>query len=261
MTRAGSNNKTVSIFVHGALGRMGRLVLDLAATTPGLSVVGGADLRAGDDEGRVGPPVDTGLPGELPGGTVVVDFSTRGAVGPLVEMLSGRGFPLVSGTTGLEESETHALRVYSENAPVFYDQNMSYGISVLKRMLATAGPLLRGIADVEILEIHHRGKRDYPSGTAYSIAYAIDPESSVVSGRESGEETSGPVIRVHSARVGGVAGDHRVVFASDEEMITVEHRALSRAVFARGALRAARFVASKTNGMFSMQDLLEAQNE
>ncbi len=261
MNGAIGEGKTVSIFVHGALGRMGRLVLEAAVGTAGFHAAGGVDVEAGADS-RVGTlPIHARIPDGLPEDTVVVDFSTRGALGPLVETLGRRGIPLVSGTTGLEDDEIARLRAYSEHSPVFYDVNMSYGVSVVKRMLECAGPLMRGTADVEIVEMHHRGKIDYPSGTALAIARVIDPNAAVVSGRAATNRADAPVIRVHSARLGGVTGEHRVVFAMDEEMITLEHRALSRAVFAKGALRAARFIAWKTSGMFSMKDLLEARKE
>lgn len=261
MTAAERDGRTISIFAYGALGRMGKLVLDAAAETPGFCAAGGVDVNAGDDAQNATVPVYTRFPGVLPQDTVVVDFSTHGAVGPLVAELGRRGIPLVSGTTGLGDDEMETLRVYSENSPVFYDSNMSYGVSVMKRMLEVAGPLMRGNADVEIVEMHHSGKRDFPSGTAYAIARVIDRDATVVSGRDTPGEPGRAVIRVHSGRLGGIFGDHRVVFASDDEMISLEHRALSRVVFAKGALRAARFVAGKSNGMFSMKDLLEAQNE
>ncbi|MEJ2720230.1 MAG: 4-hydroxy-tetrahydrodipicolinate reductase [bacterium] len=261
MTAAEREDRTLSIFAYGALGRMGRLVLEAAAGTPRFRAAGGVDVAAGDDVKNATVPVYDRFPETLPDDTVVVDFSTRGAVGRLVADLGRRGIPLVSGTTGLGDDELEALRVYSEHSPVFYDTNMSYGVSVMKRMLGVAGPLMRGNADVEIVEMHHSGKRDFPSGTAYAIARVIDPDAAVVVGREVSGEPGRPAIHVHSGRLGGIFGDHRVIFASDDEMITLEHRALTRAVFAKGALRAARFVAGKKKGMFSMKDLLEVQNE
>ena len=260
MNDAAAKETTVSIFVHGALGRVGSITLGMASRTPGFEAVGGADVKAGETATGTAAPVTRELPHDLPRNTVVVDFSLAGAVAPLVDVLRARGHPLVSGTTGLGDDEVRALREYSEVAPVLYDENMSYGISVLKRILETAGPLLRGVAETEIVEFHHSGKRDCPSGTAKALARVIDPDAAPVSGRPAGGDRAA-VIPVHSGRVGGLPGEHRVVFATEEEMITLEHRAITRDVFARGALRAARFVAGRRSGFYSMKDLLEAQNE
>jgi len=261
MSAPKSDMTQVSVFVHGALGRVGKITLDMAMQTAGFNAVGGADVKAGDTPGKSDLPIHTGLPSDLARDAVVIDFSLAGAVAPLVESLRARGNPLVSGTTGLDKTEREALQTYSEVAPVLYDENMSYGISAMKKILETASPLMRDIADVEIVEFHHRGKLDYPSGTAYALARAIDPEASVVVGRKGARVEGGLEISVHSGRVGGLPGEHRVVFATDEEMITIEHRATTRDVFARGALRAARFVAGRRNGLYCMKDLLEAKNE
>jgi 4-hydroxy-tetrahydrodipicolinate reductase len=261
MSASNADNTQISVFVHGAFGRVGKITLDMAMRTPGFRAVGGADVKAGDGGENSDLPIHKGMPGGLPRETVIIDFSLSGAVAPLVESLRSRGNPLVSGTTGLDPAERDALRAYSEVAPVLYDENMSYGISAMKKILETASPLMRDIADVEIVEFHHSGKRDFPSGTAYALARVIDPDASVVTGRQTGQGAGSREIPIHSGRVGGLPGEHRVVFATDEEMITIEHRAITRDVFARGALRAARFVAGKRNGLFCMKDLLEAKNE
>ncbi|UCH85643.1 MAG: 4-hydroxy-tetrahydrodipicolinate reductase [Candidatus Latescibacterota bacterium] len=252
---------TVPILVYGALGRMGSRVIDLATKTPGFEVVGGVDSRAGAAVQDPRVNVHERVPSDLPEGTVVIDFSLAGAVGPLVEAIAPLGRALVSGTTGLGEKEVDTLRAYSEVAPVLYDTNMSYGISVMKEILGVAARLLKDGTETEIVEFHHSGKRDYPSGTAFALAAVIDPDAAVVAGREADSSGSKAAIPVHSGRVGGLPGEHRVVFASDEEMITIEHRAITRDVFARGALRAARFVSAQPSGFYSMKDLLEAQNE
>ena len=132
---------------------------------------------------------------------------------------------------------------------------MSYGISVLKYMLRDAAPRLSDM-DAEIVEYHHTGKKDFPSGTTFGLARAIDPKSTVIPGRISGAPPpSKRQIPAQSIRIGGIPGQHDVYFATQEEVICISHRALSREVFARGALHAAQFVADKGSGMFSMEDL------
>jgi 4-hydroxy-tetrahydrodipicolinate reductase len=134
---------------------------------------------------------------------------------------------------------------------------MSYGISILKRLLAAAARVIDSDTDVEIVELHHRRKRDCPSGTTYALARALDPAARVVPGRNEPDPGAGRgrVIRAHSLRLGGVVGEHRVYLAMGDEVLTVSHAALSREAFARGALRAIYFVAGKDRGMYSMEDL------
>jgi 4-hydroxy-tetrahydrodipicolinate reductase len=141
---------------------------------------------------------------------------------------------------------------------------MSYGISALKLLIGRARTHLSDF-DVEIVETHHRGKRDLPSGTAIALSRVLSPDSGHVIGREvttarkdAGDALS--AVPVHSVRAGGVPGEHRVIFASDDEVVELSHRALSREVFARGAIRAARFVTGRPPGLISMKELLESQH-
>jgi 4-hydroxy-tetrahydrodipicolinate reductase len=248
----------IRILVHGGAGRMGRVVTALACATEGIVVRGVLDLRRRAHKGLEECPVVDHISGVTGDVDVVVDFSHPAALGPLVTALAGTGIRLVSGTTGLAEEERTLLKNYSQEAAVLYDENMSYGISVMKRLLSVAAPLWRGTADVEIVETHRRGKRDYPSGTAHALARALDPGARLVSGRGVSRVGAERMIHSHSLRLGGVVGDHEVYFAAEDEVMTVSHRALSREVFARGALHAVRFVVGKPPGMYSMDDLTEA---
>ncbi|UCG51419.1 MAG: hypothetical protein JSW58_14725, partial [Candidatus Latescibacterota bacterium] len=183
MTTNDAKVSPISILVHGGTGRVGRTFLEVAAQSEGVEIRGILDVRR-----RAKTPVGPyrffqTISDESLGVDVVVDFSVPEALGPLVEALRAGGVRLVCGTTGLGSVERGLLEAYSEQCAVFYDENMSYGVSVMKRMLETAGPLLRGVADVEIIEFHHRAKRDYPSGTAYALSRVIDPEAAPVCGR------------------------------------------------------------------------------
>jgi 4-hydroxy-tetrahydrodipicolinate reductase len=236
---------------------MGRSVVSLAGELGGVRVRGVLDLRGGAS-GRAAeadvPRFDR-LPEDAGRNDVVVDFSRPEALAGLVRALSGTGMRLVSGTTALDEAGRAQLQKYSEETAVFYDENMSYGISVVKRLLEVAAPLMAGYADREIIEWHHRGKRDHPSGTALALARLLTKEGGVVVGRGGGSGRSDET-HVHSLRVGGVPGEHQIVFGAGEEVITITHRALHRRVFARGAIRAAQFIAAKERGLFSMADLV-----
>lgn len=255
----------VLILLHGAAGRMGSAIADLVALADGSAdarIEGAIDLRRDGATAEAlkarGFRVFGAVPARKPG-TVVIDFSNGEAVGPLTKALSGSKLPLVSGTTGLGSAERELLETYAEESPVFYDANMSYGISVLKKLLRVAAPLLTALADVEIVEFHHSRKADFPSGTALALARAIRPDGSAVAGRGEFSRPDGRRIHIHSVRAGGVSGDHDVHFGMDHEVLSLSHRALSRDVFARGAIRAARFVVKKQRGLFTMNDLLEAE--
>lgn len=250
-----ANGQRIRILIHGGTGRMGRAVARLAPGQ-GIDVRGGLDLRRGTHKALENWRVFDHISSVEGGVDVVVDFSHPGALGALLTDLGGSGVALVAGTTGLGSEERSLLESYSQEAAVFYDENMSYGMSVFRKLLHVAGPLWGGTADVEIVEAHRRGKRDHPSGTAYALARALDPGARVVSGRAEGRTAAERVIHTHSLRLGGIAGDHEVFFATDDEVMTIAHRALTREVFARGAVRAVCFVYGKGPGMYSMEDLI-----
>jgi len=257
----------VAILLHGASGRMGASIRSLIPKIEGVRLRGVLKLR--DSGADMGMPYPEGVailravPKTSAPGDVVIDFSHPTALVALLEALMGSGLPLVCGTTGLQAAERELLEVYSKESPVFYEENMSYGISVLKKLLHLAAPLLVESSDVEVVEYHHRGKADFPSGTALMLADLLAPGSRVVTGR--GEfahpaRTAEERLHVHSVRLGGIAGQHDIHFGLDDEVVTLSHRALSRDVFARGAIRAAQFVANKNKGFFAMSDLLGAKD-
>jgi 4-hydroxy-tetrahydrodipicolinate reductase len=256
MTAAGAPTP-IEVLVHGGTGRMGRAVIAAAAATEGIRFAGILDTRGVPREQLECGPVFDHIPVGERGLPVVVDFSRPEAIGPLLGSLRGTGAKLVSGTTGLADGDRKMLEEYSEEAAVLYDENMSYGVAVMRALLRSAsGPL--GKADVEIVEFHHRGKRDHPSGTTYALARAIDPFAVVIEGRGAVETSGRRVIRSHSARLGGVPGEHQVYFATDDEVVTISHRALTRDAFARGAIRAVFFVAAKAKGLYTAEDAARA---
>jgi len=257
MTTA-NDSRAIDVLVHGGTGRMGRAVIAVAARTPGVRFAGIIDPRGAPREPLEDTPVFDHIPVGGRGNRVVVDFSRPEAIGPLIGILRGSGAKLVSGTTGLGGEDRTMLEEYSKEAAVLYDENMSYGVSVVRALLRAASELFRDMADVEIVEFHHRGKKDHPSGTTYALARAIDPAAVVVPGRSASSETGRRVIRSHSARLGGIPGEHHVYFATDDEVMTISHRALSREAFARGAIRAAVFVAGKPNGLYTAEDIARA---
>jgi 4-hydroxy-tetrahydrodipicolinate reductase len=174
-----------------------------------------------------------------------------------MKQLARRHLRLVCGTTGLDADDIGALKRYARTAAVVYDTNMSVGITVLKQVLGATHAMLGDDFDTEIIESHHRHKRDAPSGTALALAREIAGANETVFGRGKRRTRKQGTVNIHSVRAGGIPGDHSIVFSSEEEVLTLSHRALSRIVFARGALRAARFLASRSSGFYSMKDVLE----
>jgi len=251
----------INIFLHGATGRMGRSVAEVVGETDRASIAGMLELRSGVRTPASGPggiPVLNELPAHPGPGDVVIDFSRPAGVKLLVEALSATRLPVVCGTTGMGAPERELLEVYSQESPVFYAENMSYGISVIKKLLRSAALMFEGAADMEIVEFHHRGKADFPSGTAAALARVARPDGPTVDGRGDSAGPEADRVHIHSVRMGGIQGDHQVHFAMADEVVTLSHRALSRNVFARGAVRAARFIVGRHNGLYTMEDLVEA---
>lgn len=251
----------IPLVVHGAAGRMGRRVIALATARPDeFRVVAGFDRAGGAPTSIDGVPIASlaegvGVapnPGGAAAGTavndgsraVIIDFSTPEA---LVDLCRAGGWlatlPLVSGTTGLDAAALAALSERAARTPVVWAPNMSVGVQVLARLVAAAAAALPR-ADIEISETHHHHKKDAPSGTALRLAEAA---------RSAGRTGDIPM---HSLRMGEVVGDHEVYFALEHEIVTLRHRALSRDVFAAGALTAARFAASAAPGRYGIDDVL-----
>lgn len=214
------------IGVHGATGRVGRLVVEAVQHAPDLTLA----WACGRD-----------LPEDLRA-DVIVDFSVPDA---LIRLLSLTSAPVVSGTTGLVPGTLSAPRV-----PVVHAPNFSAGVAVLARLVEDAARALPGY-DIEIVELHHNAKRDAPSGTALRLAEGLGP---LVNGR-TGPRTAGE-IGMHAVRAGDAVGEHTVYLAGPGERLQLGHVATQRTVFAHGALRAARWLVGKPPGLYRFEDVL-----
>jgi 4-hydroxy-tetrahydrodipicolinate reductase len=259
--------------VSGICGRTGSLVAAELASADGVELVGGVEARghaavgksvvevcgAGSADGRVVAEL-----GELAAGfDVLVDFSAPEQAVRCAEFAASAGVGLVVATTGLTDDQVASVREAASSVAVVLASNTSVGANVLFALLGTAGAVLGDDYDIEIVEAHHRGKRDAPSGTALTaagiLAEARGARSEEVvlagrSGRDSARKDG--EIGVHSVRGGAVAGRHTVQFLSELETLSVEHVALSRRAFAVGAVRAARFAAESGPGLYDMRDVL-----
>jgi len=242
--------------VVGASGRMGQAVLRVAAETPGVDVV--ARVSLGDDPALV--------PAASP--HVAIDFSSPAGTRALAEAAarSPRApFAIVCGTTGLDDAAERALAEASRRAAVFAATNMSVGVHVLGVLLASAISMLGPGFDLEIVEAHHRRKVDAPSGTALTLVdvarrarqKVTDAPARIQHGREGRPgERPADAIGVHAVRGGDVIGDHTALLLGDGERIELTHRASNRDLFARGAVRAALWVAKMPPGRYGMSDLV-----
>ncbi|MEN3028649.1 MAG: 4-hydroxy-tetrahydrodipicolinate reductase [Aquificaceae bacterium] len=259
------------VVVCGALGRMGRSILRLSLEYSDLQVVAGVehpDCVRSQDLGEAsgleefkGLPLTSRLEEVLSLCDVVVEFSgntTAALSHAKLSTLAGKG--VVIGTTGFNPQEVEELRSCSENAPLLLSPNMSLGVNLLFRLVEIAGKVLSGRGfDAEVLEIHHRFKKDAPSGTALRLEEIIKKSMGLkvgVYGRGGMAERSFEEVGVMALRGGDVVGEHTVYFLGFGERLELTHRAGSRDIFARGALEAVRWIRDKKPGWYSMFDVL-----
>ncbi len=189
---------------------------------------------------------------------VIIDFSHHSAVRELISYALGRSLPIVLSTTGHTEDEKALIYEAAKSVPVFYSANMSLGIAVLADFARRAAALLPD-ADIEIVEIHHNRKLDAPSGTAQMIAdemKTVRQNAEFVYGRYGMGKRAPEEIGIHALRMGNEAGTHQVILSTDYQTIRLEHKAESRAVFAEGAISAAKFLIGKPAGLYDMKSMV-----
>lgn len=246
----------VNIIICGIRGRMGSLIADLARQDPDINITGGVE-KAGD------PQYPDKLDSIIDGVDVIIDFSTPPAAMDHLRTASSHNKAIVIGTTGFSAAQTAEIDNISSAIPCVFSPNMSTGVNLMFHLVSEISKKLPGY-DIEIIEQHHRRKKDAPSGTAKKIADHISrtlnlsPDKSWVHGRQgtTGERPRGQ-IGIHAVRAGDIVGEHTVIWAGPGETLELTHRALSRATFAQGALTAAKFAASAPPGKYNMQDVLE----
>lgn len=259
------------VIIVGARGRMGRTLIREVTQSEELVLTGAVDRSGGPgrgmDAGQVAGTVDIGVTvtDDLrPRRAVVVDFSLPGATVGNIQRCVEAGVPLVLGTTGIDSQAREALTAAAKTIPIVSDANFSVGIALLSRLAGLAARALGQSWDAEILEIHHKHKRDAPSGTALRLGKAVakaterklaDHLCTERSG-SAGEPRKEGEIGIVALRGGDSAGEHTLMFLAEGERIELSHRASDRAIFARGALRAARWVESRKPGLYSMADVL-----
>lgn len=248
----------VRILLSGCNGKMGRAISRLCAMDDTVEVVMGIDVNTVEELGY--PVVDRPEKASAEC-DVIVDFSNHAALEGILDLSRRKKIPAVIATTGLLQTQVELLRESSKYAAIFYSANMSVGVNLLIDLVKRATRALGDDFDIEIIEKHHNQKLDAPSGTALAIADAIsesmNEKSEYVFERHSvRKKRAKNEIGIHAVRGGNIIGDHDVMFCGQNEVITISHSAASRDVFASGAIRAAKFLASKPAGLYNMNDLI-----
>jgi 4-hydroxy-tetrahydrodipicolinate reductase len=245
------------VIVIGATGRTGSEVVAEAGDR-GHDVAGVATAEATVDGVDVVPPAE--LPGLLEDADAVVDFTVPEATREYADAVAAAGVPYVVGTTGFDAEGVADLRAASESVPVLKAANFARGVQALLEVVETGVEALPGY-DAEVTETHHAGKRDAPSGTAETVLDVVErareaTETDRVHGREGRHRREDDEVGVHVRRAGTVRGEHELLLAGNDEVLTLTHRAESRRVFAAGAVDAAEYLAGRAPGWYEFADVL-----
>lgn len=217
----------INILLNGCNGNMGKAIIEHVNKMPDFNVLYGIDKDNTDLYNNITQKPD-----------VIIDFSTVSATFAALNYAVENLIPIVIATTGFSQTDNQKIAEFAEAIPIFKSSNMSYGIHLFTNVASTLAKKLKN-ADIEIIEKHHRMKKDAPSGTALMLANSINKKCSI-----------------SSIRGGGLVGEHSVLFLGENETIEITHTAYSRNIYVEGALDAARFIITKKNGLFSMKDLV-----
>ena len=248
-----------SIILHGCNGRMGRMISGIVADDPDAKIVAGVDInteKTGDF------PVFASIEDVDVPADAVVDFANAAIVDKVIDYCTEKKIPLVECTTGLSEETLAKIDKASETVAMFKSANMSLGINIIQKILKeNAAKLAEAGFDIEIVEKHHRTKLDAPSGTALALADSVNEGLSarkdyVFDRSDRRMVRPDTEIGISAVRGGTIVGDHDVIFAGQDEVITFSHTAYSRAVFAKGAVEAAKFVKGKPAGKYDMSNVV-----
>ncbi|MBE7056999.1 MAG: 4-hydroxy-tetrahydrodipicolinate reductase [Ruminococcaceae bacterium] len=256
----------INILFNGCNGRMGNVIADIVEKRDDCQIICGVDVV--DNKNHDFPvytsfchvPADTKI-------DIIIDFSHFSALNGIIEFVQSRNIPVVLATTGYSSEDLDKIKALSEKVAVFRSANMSIGISLLKNLVQKAATFLGDDFDIEIVERHHNQKLDAPSGTALAIADAINEADNnkyeyIYDRHSRSAKRSKHEIGISAVRGGNIVGDHEVIFAGNNEILEINHKALSRGIFGEGAVKAALYLWDKPVGMYNMdmlaQDSLDA---
>ena len=251
----------VKVIMHGCNGRMGQMITGIVEQDPDIEIVAGVDVS---DHIKNAYPVFASIKECDVAADAIIDFANAKAVDDLLEYSVEKQVPVVLCTTGLSEEQLGKMQEASKKVAVLKSANMSLGINTLLKLVKEATAVFAAAGfDIEIVEKHHNQKLDAPSGTALALADSIneelDNEYEYVYDRSARrQKRPQKEIGISAVRGGSIVGDHDVIFAGMDEVITFSHTAYSRAVFAKGAIAAAKFLSGQPAGMYNMADVIDA---
>lgn len=246
------------IILSGANGKMGKVIQSVVSGRDDCEIVAGVDLNTRSDSF----PVYDSIKNVKEKADVVIDFTNPVLLDDLLFYSKETGTPLVIATTGYDAAQKKQIEDASKESAVFFTYNMSLGINLLANLAKMAADILGRDFDIEIVEKHHNQKIDAPSGTALMLADAIceefdEPLKYEYDRHSKREKRSKNEIGMHSVRGGTIVGEHEIIFAGRDEIITLSHSARSKEIFAVGAVNAAVFMNGKSSGLYSMKDLID----
>lgn len=249
----------INILLNGCNGKMGQVITRLASQKENLKIAAGHDVSLSINNPY---PVYTDFRDCDIKVDVIIDFSHPAGLEKLLEFALSKKLPLVMATTGLSPQDISALETASSKIPIFFTANMSLGVNLLLDLVKKATKILEDNFDIEIVEKHHNQKIDAPSGTALAIADAVnsvlEQKQEYIYDRHSRRRKRGKKeIGIHAVRGGTIVGEHSVIFAGNDEIIEINHMAMSKDVFGIGALKAVEFLHNKKPGMYDMNDLID----
>lgn len=248
----------IKAILVGASGKMGGFIADCAKADSEIEIVAGVDkINNGKDF-----PIFSNLGDINVSADVIIDFSHISLLDDILNYAKEKNMPVVIATTGYSPAQIEKIKEYSKIIPIFFTFNMSIGVNLLCSLATKAAKILGGDFDIEIIEKHHNQKIDAPSGTAIMLANAINTQFGDTLNYEydrHSKRNKRPKneIGIHSVRGGTIVGEHDVVFAGRDEVITLSHQALSKEVFAVGAIRAAKFISNKSAGLYDMNSIMD----
>lgn len=249
----------VKIIMHGCNGHMGQVISGIVEKDPDAEIVAGIDIA---DQGKNSYPVFTDIDACQVEADVIIDFSSAKATDKLLEYSAARQIPVVLCSTGLSQEQLAKVEETSRKVAVLKSANMSLGINTLLKLVQDAAKVLAAAGfDMEIVEKHHRLKLDAPSGTALALAdsinEAMDNQYHYVYDRsQKREKRDDKEIGISAVRGGTIVGEHEIIFAGQDEVIEFKHTAYSKAIFGKGAVEAAKFLAGKPAGRYDMSDVI-----
>ncbi|MGL5087609.1 MAG: 4-hydroxy-tetrahydrodipicolinate reductase [Clostridium sp.] len=247
----------INVILNGCSGKMGKVISELSSQFPSLQIIGGIDKFPI----QCSYPIVTSCDDLTLEYDVLLDFSRAESLNSLLILTEKTKKPIVLCSTGYTEDDLKLIDEKSKYLPIFRSANMSFGINLINSLLRKITPLLYGNYDIEIVEKHHNQKVDSPSGTALLLADtirdSIEEETNYMHGRDAQKKREKNEIGIHAVRGGSIVGDHEVIFAGTGEIIEITHKAISREVFAVGALKACEYMGTISRpGLYTMDNVL-----